>query len=437
MFQPNEVAEVHVPCLGCGSDGYLVAAAGERIEVICFQGEEDTTKAAACGGGWVYARMVGRLGCGWMPANALGPLTLCSEVVEMEPSTQAVHLQIGAIVSTRGPLEPLPDAGYLQAPPGTLLKVMHFERDDAGTSWIFAENVDIENVYAIDHPEMSLRGWLPSAAVRLASPDAAVLRKTQLEEPTTPRPLRHCPVADDARESGTALITHSHIVAGLDSSSSVNPPIPVKLTSHIPPPPPAPPADSDGRGTLRLITFGLGNCDSELIALSDHRGGASHAEISEEELLAALHRKQEGDVDLVIDARRFPNPERTHNTLHIGVHPDIIDQIVRHRNFPQFLKYVRARWRSVIRTRRSRGDSTVSMVIAVYCKSGKHRSVAVAECLREIGQRVQNLNFVGRHDLSENSWGRKICRGTCPECTTPSVVKQAALDFAANIWRQP
>ena len=125
----------------------------------------------------------------------------------------------------------------------------------------------------------------------------------------------------------------------LDLSSAAAwplPPIPLKLSSCIPPAPPIPLPASDGRyNTLRLFTFGLANWDKQLISLNEQRSGAYHrAEVSDKEVQAALQRGQVGTVDLIIDARRFPNSEGLHRTTsHIGVHPDII---VNHRKFPNF-----------------------------------------------------------------------------------------------------
>jgi len=188
-------------------------------------------------------------------------------------------------------------------------------------------------------------------------------------------------------------------------------------------------------GTLRLITFGLENCDSELINLGMDRGGAAFAEFYDEELREALARKQEPNVDLVLDARRFPDPGATHNTRHIGVHPEIIERIVRHWHFTEYLRDVRRKWREVRERRRLQSDRTTSMVIAVYCRSGKHRSIAVAECLKHIGQRVEGLRFNGRNDLSRPRW-KNVCRGGCDECSTPSERKESALQHAVNIWTQ-
>jgi hypothetical protein len=191
--------------------------------------------------------------------------------------------------------------------------------------------------------------------------------------------------------------------------------------------------------TLRLITFGLENCDTELVNgcrdQGDHRGsGGAYARFSEAELRAALTRQGENDVDLVLDARHFPAPNAGHVTRCTGVHPEIIDRLVHHSHFKWYLKdVVKRQWKEILAKKRAEGDVAPSLVIAVYCRSGKHRSVAVAECLKYIGEKAESLDVLERRDLSRARWG-KICKGGCNDCAGYSQMRQSAFEHAMRVW---
>ena len=95
------------------------------------------------------------------------------------------------------------------------------------------------------------------------------------------------------------------------------------------------------------------------------------------------------------------------------------------------------KWRNQLARRQSNhvtSDELLDMVVALYCKSGKHRSVAVATCLEHILLTEEKFEAEVKH-LSERGWGFRICRGTCAECRSDSdEEKQSALRRAAEIW---
>ena len=56
----------------------------------------------------------------------------------------------------------------------------------------------------------------------------------------------------------------------------------------------------------------------------------------------------------------------------------------------------------------ARPGLALQMVIAVYCRSGKHRSVTIAECLRHIGETVEGLLFFASSEaLGETTMGQE------------------------------
>ena len=79
----------------------------------------------------------------------------------------------------------------------------------------------------------------------------------------------------------------------------------------------------------------------------------------------------------------------------------------------------------------------LQMVIAVYCRSGKHRSVAIAECLRYIGETVEGLMFLHpvKH-LAKPTWGKSMCKGTRWKCKNDvDGLRQKCLEYAAAEWQ--
>ena len=56
----------------------------------------------------------------------------------------------------------------------------------------------------------------------------------------------------------------------------------------------------------------------------------------------------------------------------------------------------------------ARPGLALQMVIAVYCHGGTHRSVAIAECLRHIGETVEGLMFFASSEtLGETAMGEE------------------------------
>ena len=90
-------------------------------------------------------------------------------------------------------------------------------------------------------------------------------------------------------------------------------------------------------GTLRLLTFGLANTEEELIELCDNsKDGGACIYVEDYILKVALHRLGEPHVDLVLDARNFPDPHHRKITRHPGFYPENMNRIVENRNFKPF-----------------------------------------------------------------------------------------------------
>ena len=98
------------------------------------------------------------------------------------------------------------------------------------------------------------------------------------------------------------------------------------------------------------------------------------------------------------------------------------------------------KWRrAVAKQMEARPGLALQMVIAVYCRSGKHRSAAIAECLRHIGETVEGLMFFlhpVKH-LAKPQWGKKMCKGTCWECKSDADgLRQKCLEYAEALWQK-
>jgi len=192
------------------------------------------------------------------------------------------------------------------------------------------------------------------------------------------------------------------------------------------------------RGELQLLTFGLENCDEHLVNRCMDWGehGGARARIPEPELRSALHRLGYPHVDMVIDARCFPDYHAWNLSRHIGVHPEILTRLVQHPRFPRYIKSLRhqwsERWQSALQQQKG---PELLFVVAVYCRAGKHRSVAVSQCLAHIGKAVQSLEVRDVQHLSRPRWGRNLCKGSCDECRGFSKERQSALEKAEQLWR--
>jgi hypothetical protein len=190
-----------------------------------------------------------------------------------------------------------------------------------------------------------------------------------------------------------------------------------------------------------IITFGVQNLDEQLLERC-WKSPCSGAKLgfSNEELRAALTRSAPGVgiVDILLDARCFPDPEALKYCKHSGHHHGIITRICQHRNFSRWLGDVRKRLGAAAAASAARGAAGPAaplLTIAVYCRSGKHRSVAAALILQHVLRREGWVCRDPQH-LSEPRWS-SCCKGQCVECKNPPQELQNTLDKALLAWRNP
>ena len=147
-----------------------------------------------------------------------------------------------------------------------------------------------------------------------------------------------------------------------------------------------------------------------------------------------LRKKLNGWCHVVYDARCFSDPYRGSNRGHTGQHAEIICGVC---NSPHFRDWLIRLKHKVAQEVAQIGTNKI-LRIAFYCKSGRHRSVAATYILQHI---LENQGFrVQVCHLSENSWGRHMCMGTCAYCKTHKdrllQQKESALAAAVAEWCQ-
>jgi len=160
------------------------------------------------------------------------------------------------------------------------------------------------------------------------------------------------------------------------------------------------------------------------------------AQFSDWQLREALCRLGYPQVDIILDARKFPDFKAQHLTRHTGIHPAIIERITLHDKFPSYLLDLRKKWRrAVYQHSVEQPGAPVRLVVALYCRTGKHRSVAVAECLRHIAEAAEDFHVYGVVHLSRSKWNKNVCKGGCEECMS-SAQREVVLQRVECIWCQ-
>ena len=93
--------------------------------------------------------------------------------------------------------------------------------------------------------------------------------------------------------------------------------------------------------------------------------------------------------DIYLDARVFRDPEREDVRRHTGRHYEIIARMVGHQNFRSWMRNAHCTLKRVFRN--WTGGPIVPVV--VFCRSGRHRSVAASELLKGALLRVEGWRF--------------------------------------------
>lgn len=207
----------------------------------------------------------------------------------------------------------------------------------------------------------------------------------------------------------------------------VSTPVPVQVKAMV--------EEDRSLGSVLVATFGLECLDGELADRCNELGGGAHAIIPEAEIADALERRKFPS-DVILDARMFPDPDAALLTRHSGRHHLIITRLCQHRNFGWWLQNAKAQFRKALHRQERRGTGPMGpkISVAVYCRRGKHRSVAAACILKHIflmdGFRCPEISH-----LSYVHW-RNCCKMQCAECLQPPEELQVQLQHAYKHWSE-
>ena len=190
--------------------------------------------------------------------------------------------------------------------------------------------------------------------------------------------------------------------------------------------------DAQGR-IIHVSSFGLETLDRELTWQCNHLGGGARCTIPEKDIAAALGRVQGGGAGaenlLILDARPFPDPNSwvLSQLGHSGRHHQIVGSLCHHRNFWYWLRDVKRRFQKEL-------EKSGDISVAIYCKRGKHRSVAAAVILRHIFQ-SEGYQCSNAWHMSYKQW-TFCCYLDCDVCCNPPEEMQTHLDMALDYWHK-
>ena len=159
-------------------------------------------------------------------------------------------------------------------------------------------------------------------------------------------------------------------------------------------------------GSEYTHSFTLVTCGIRFLRMHPHDGMSAARRA-----LTAVRRERGGypPVDWVIDCRNFSDPDFSLNQRnHIGTHWKIQLGIVWNHQFVNTLRTIKD---AVIRCMGQR-----HVTLALLCKSGRHRSVAVCELLRSCLMAEGFYVNVAHHSATFRAGWGNLCRGTCRDC---------------------
>ena len=116
--------------------------------------------------------------------------------------------------------------------------------------------------------------------------------------------------------------------------------------------------------------------------------------------------------DIYLDARVFTDPDKGDLRDHNGRHHRIIAGMVGHPAWGDWLRHAHVTLERVCRNWSSATGETMLPVV-VFCRSGRHRSVAAAEILKYAFVRLKWYKFAPTMHITIDEEGAG-CR--CPEC---------------------
>ena len=389
------------------AEGYLQVWQGGELEVLYVGSgvrEEE---------GWIYGQKIYGKEEGWVRGADV-----------------AARWTVVATSSYSGSAE-----GYISCQEGELLRVLYKGNTHEEKGWLWVASVLSENG--------KKEGWLPEKHVKPVEEQREVLAVATLSRsgsaPQKTGGTKYTEKADAVEVGSRAAnvggcipssrVNSFEIQAQLMSESRV------AMQTNALQQDAGPNANAEVTRQVHTVTFGLENMDSRLYDMCAGQG--AHIQVEEKVLDAALKRRKI-DADVILDARMFPDPDSQNLRRHSGRHHGIITRLCEHRNFDGWLWHAK----QVILRACQRKCAQVGMdrkawcvTVALYCRSGKHRSVAGARIIEHILASAGFESVPVTH-LSQSRWGSSMCKGMCFECQNPPPELQDVLNRAYEKWQK-
>ena len=115
----------------------------------------------------------------------------------------------------------------------------------------------------------------------------------------------------------------------------------------------------------------------------------------------------------------------------MGMHPRVMSQVAGHFRFTRVLRKVRADLHYMLQER-----PAVPIIIAPFCKKGRHRSVAFALLLEACLYGSSTLQVEAVLHSERATWFMGTC-DECRECRAFSEHREEAKRFARQMWLEP
>jgi hypothetical protein len=170
---------------------------------------------------------------------------------------------------------------------------------------------------------------------------------------------------------------------------------------------------------VELVTFGLWKD----LKLQTSRGPCVKS--SDALILRTLRAVAGEQIDMIVDTRVFKDPEAGELRDHCGLHATIIERVVFNDKFPAFLQRVRMQVVPALMS------NSVPFRLGIFCRSGKHRSVAVAQILRHVFAACMPGHNVTWRCVKKHS---RCLNGYCAECNERPQSFMQAMAHASSVW---
>ena len=107
-----------------------------------------------------------------------------------------------------------------------------------------------------------------------------------------------------------------------------------------------------------------------------------------------------------------------------------MNDVVKHKRFPQFLDSLFFAWQQMLQCLRK----GTQIRIVFYCKSGRHRSVAAALVAAHLFEATVGLPMPRSTLHLCAYWWSQLCGPNCPQCTQQTRLRDEALHRAREMW---